>query len=426
MKQFDFQFQVPFLGGQVDKANGVIRGVSLITGNLTAEGHDLEVTPETLREVLSCAVKEGKVPVKLNHGSGVENICGYLENFSLSGDKVRGDWHLLKSHREYATTMEKAEVMPGCLGLSVAFKGKGVATQGGKKRAKCERLIAADCVTQPAANPDGLFSAKVDTDSNGIMPDPILPVTEPTLSDVLGAINQQNEAIASLTQKVEAQDQLIQESIGSQEPPTLAELDQMDDSALAQLGLTRADVNAAISEMNTAEAAEAASAVEAGGLGANANPGAVATAAEFRALQNQVILLQKKITTEEANAETQEVETAFSVIDAKIVELGEKNDELVEFNTTLKADNEALRFAVKTGCKPVGAGFEEVTLFTVKEGKDGSFEKIVTTKFDELMKQSGMTEIKAKSLAIDFGVKRNKAAYQEYRARGGVIEFGSK
>ena len=62
----------------------------------------------------------------------------------------------------------------------------------------------------------------------------------------------------------------------------------------------------------------------------------------------------------------------------------------------------------------------------VKEGKDGSFEKIVTTKFDELMKQSGMTEIKAKSLAIDFGVKRNKAAYQEYRARGGVIEFGSK
>ena len=137
-----------------------------------------------------------------------------------------------------------------------------------------------------------------------------------------------------------------------------------------------------------------------------------------------LVLLQKKIKSEEVNAETHEVETAFAVIDAKIVELGERNDELVEFNANLKADNEALRFAVKTGTKPVGAGFEDVTLFTVKEGKDGTFEKIVTTKFDELMKQSGMTEIKAKSQAIDFGVKRNKAAYQEYRARGGVIEFG--
>jgi len=416
MKQFDFQFQVPFLGGQVDKANGVIRGVSLITGNLTAEGHDLEVTPETLREVLACAVKEGKVPVKLNHGSGVENICGYLENFSLSGDKVRGDWHLLKSHREYATTMEKAEVMPGCLGLSVAFKGKGVATQGGRKRAKCDRLIAADCVTQPAANPDGLFSAKVDTGANGNMPDPILPVTEPTLSDVLGAITKQNEAIAALTQKVEAQEQ---------QQPTLAELDQMTDAALAAIGITRAEVDAAITEV-TAEEEAAAAPVAPAAVEPVAAPVGVATAAEFKALQGQVILLQKKIKTDEANAEAQVVETAFAVIDAKIVELGAKNDELVGFNTTLKADNEALRFAVRTGTKPVGAGFEEVTLFTVKDGKTGSFEQIVTQKFDELMKQTGMTELKAKSLAIDFGVKRNKGAYQEYRARGGVIEFGSK
>jgi len=32
--------------------------------------------------------------------------------------------------------------MPECFGLSAAFKGKGAPTRGGKKAARCERLLA--------------------------------------------------------------------------------------------------------------------------------------------------------------------------------------------------------------------------------------------------------------------------------------------
>lgn len=157
----NIRFHVQNTASQVDQANSVIRDVSLITGGIVAEGHDLHVDATTLTQILLAAQKAGQVPVKLNHGSGVENVCGYLDNFRLSdeGNKVLGDWHLLKSHEETPMMLERAERMPGCFGLSVAFKGKGVEI-GGKKVARCEELKAVDCVASPAANPDGLFSSR--------------------------------------------------------------------------------------------------------------------------------------------------------------------------------------------------------------------------------------------------------------------------
>ena len=95
---FKFEVALDFVQGDVDRANKVIRGVALITGNLTAEGHDLEVDSTTLQQVLTCATAMKQVPVKLDHGSGVKEICGYTDNHRIDGNKVRGDWHLLKSH----------------------------------------------------------------------------------------------------------------------------------------------------------------------------------------------------------------------------------------------------------------------------------------------------------------------------------------
>ena len=101
------------------------------------------------------------------------NEAGYIDGqnavIDLKAKKVRGDWYLLKSHTETPRTLEKAERMPETFGLSVAFKGKGAGIKGGKKAARCERLLACDCVTQPAANPDGLFSR----------PDAVAGVTDP-------------------------------------------------------------------------------------------------------------------------------------------------------------------------------------------------------------------------------------------------------
>jgi len=151
-------FHTPFTGVIVDENTCTIPGVSLITKG-EAEGHGLLVDDTTLQQVFESAKAAGKIPVKINHGSGLENLCGYLDSFRREENHVRGDWHLLRSHDETAKLLERAQVMPGCFGLSVAFKGKGVDIGGGKKAARCEELKAVDVVTSPAANVNGLFSA---------------------------------------------------------------------------------------------------------------------------------------------------------------------------------------------------------------------------------------------------------------------------
>ncbi|MFZ4696150.1 MAG: hypothetical protein ACOYMV_13590 [Verrucomicrobiia bacterium] len=136
--------------------------MSLITGGVTARGHDLTVDDTTIAQLFQSATSKGTIPVKLDHKSGIENVCGYVTAFRVEGNKLLGDWHLLKTHPHFATTMEKAERMPSCFGLSAAFVGKEEAREG-KKFARCAELLSVDCVTQPAANPDGLFEAKTPT-----------------------------------------------------------------------------------------------------------------------------------------------------------------------------------------------------------------------------------------------------------------------
>lgn len=140
----------------IDREAGVIRGVSVIsTGQ--ARGHELTVDETTLRQVVSHASRRGKVPVKLNHGSGVDAICGHLVNFRIEGNQVRADWKLLQTHSQFATILETAQEQPETVGLSISFtepEGKS----GGVARVK--ELIGVDFVADPAANPTGLFSSR--------------------------------------------------------------------------------------------------------------------------------------------------------------------------------------------------------------------------------------------------------------------------
>jgi hypothetical protein len=46
-----FSFKVGFSAGKVDRDNAVIRGMSLIKGDLEAEGHALHVDDVTLGQV---------------------------------------------------------------------------------------------------------------------------------------------------------------------------------------------------------------------------------------------------------------------------------------------------------------------------------------------------------------------------------------
>ena len=202
-----FTFQIADIGigkGDVDTINCIIRNVSLITGDLVALGHDLEVDDTTTAQVLACARKLGQVAVKLDHGTGILNVNGHLANFHKDGKKNRGDWHLLKTHPNTPQMLELAEKQPRTIGMSVTFRGKPE-VKGGKRYARCTELVTVDIVPHPAANPDGLF-ARGDVDSGGKrMPDPTNPGTAPAAGegDVLQQILAEVKSISGRLTAVE-------------------------------------------------------------------------------------------------------------------------------------------------------------------------------------------------------------------------------
>lgn len=195
MEQQIYQFEVEALDGFVNSQDGIIEGVSVITGGVQAKGHNLEVDDTTLKQMHALGKKKGKVPVKWNHKSGADAVNGFFTNFRIEGRKLKADWHLLKTHSQYEQALELAERMPENVGFSASFMGlseladgtkvynpdeetKGHYTLVGGERvlvpatekifARCQDLISVDLVASPAANPDGMFSAVVDTRVNGM------------------------------------------------------------------------------------------------------------------------------------------------------------------------------------------------------------------------------------------------------------------
>lgn len=159
-KHFCFHSPLTTTGLAVDAENAVVRGVAVMSCG-PAKGHDLEVDRHTLEQVVECGRRARKVQVKLDHKSGVSAICGFLTNFRIEGGSARADWHLLRSHPECGVLLERAQTMPECFGLSAAFSGPERGERvGGKNYARCSELLAVDCVTNPAANPTGLFARR--------------------------------------------------------------------------------------------------------------------------------------------------------------------------------------------------------------------------------------------------------------------------
>jgi hypothetical protein len=147
----------------VDAENGVIRGVAVITEG-PARGHfdwetgkPLHADAETLREVMECAkTYVGGLKVKMNHGSGVGDIVGRLDNFRIEGTVLRADFMALATSAQRGYIFEIAQTMPDAFGLSISFSGK---PKVGDKLAfaRCAEIYSADFVDEPAANPNGLF-----------------------------------------------------------------------------------------------------------------------------------------------------------------------------------------------------------------------------------------------------------------------------
>jgi hypothetical protein len=150
------------LNGTIDAQAAVISGVSVITVG-EARGHGMLIDEQTLLEVKTAAeTYSGGLKVKTDHYTGFDNIVGALKNFVIDGDQLRADLFLLKNHDATARILEMAELMPDTFGLSISFSGEHEETGEGTVFARCSEIYSADLVDTPAANPTGLFSAKVD------------------------------------------------------------------------------------------------------------------------------------------------------------------------------------------------------------------------------------------------------------------------
>lgn len=149
----------------IDAESGVILGVAVITEG-PALGHTdfdsglpMFADATTLEEVMTCASQfEGGLKVKMTHGGDAADIVGVLKNFRIEGPVLRADFRALKTtpHRDYI--FEIAESMPHAFGLSIAFSGEREIIDD-QAMARCGEIYSADLVSEPAANPNGLFTA---------------------------------------------------------------------------------------------------------------------------------------------------------------------------------------------------------------------------------------------------------------------------
>ena len=401
-------------GCKVDRAKGIVFGVSVITGGVKAKGHDLWTDNTTLLQMKEKGDERGKVLVKENHKNagggttGVDAMVGFLTGFRVEDGKTKADLHFYSSHPRRDLYLDAAENTPELFGLSAAFippeKGE---VKAGKKMARVDELVSVDLVTTPAANPSGLFSAGVDS-SDGAMSTNSSGAEDP----ILAAIKQLTGQLDAFKQSVEGR--LTNIEAASQPELALGDLAEMTDEQLAEAGYTREQVDAAITEaIAQAEAAgaeagegaatEGAPAAEGEGAAAAAPAGAALSALtkQVQELQATNDALVQRLEAEDTAAQQAAVNQEFAAV-----------EEALE---TLSAENEALRLAVKSaGSKPVSAG-RDIIGFEAKGGKhsDGSFESIV-----ELSVKGG----KKRHTAMLEAIREHPTEYAAFKARMGVAK----
>jgi len=160
------QFSTMASRQRIDAASGIIYGVSVITKGEAAT-HDIWVDDTTCENLIELSKKNSDgVRVKMVHDaknkqetSPVISIVGALKEFRKDGDKVRADFHLLKSDPNFDKILEMAEKQPKDFGLSIAAMEFSVERVDGKDFIRVEDLGSVDLTADPAANV-GLFSKK--------------------------------------------------------------------------------------------------------------------------------------------------------------------------------------------------------------------------------------------------------------------------
>ena len=227
----------------------VIEGVSIISIG-EAKGHGLYVDEQTLMEVKECAESyKGGVKVNLDHGAGIKDIVGFVNNFRIVGKQLLGDLNLLQTSPMHDYVLEISSKLPDTFGISIAFSGP-IREVDGMNFASCTELYSADLVQTPAANATGLFSftaKQVDkffkqmTDpENTEAPEGEVEVTIAELAKRMGAIE---EAFGTMKTQMESMlpaEEEKMEKDGKEEMPAelsvISKLEAKLDSIISNFG----------------------------------------------------------------------------------------------------------------------------------------------------------------------------------------------
>ena len=133
-----------------------LNGVSILTVG-EARGHNLTIDQTSLKQALKVAQSMKRIKVTMGHGAPVTGILGYIDNFSIKGDRLLGDLNLFNTN-EAQFVEQLAQVLPEGFGISLTFSGVPE-IMGAERFARVTEIYDCSIVSEPAANPAGMFSA---------------------------------------------------------------------------------------------------------------------------------------------------------------------------------------------------------------------------------------------------------------------------
>jgi hypothetical protein len=133
-----------------------LSSVSILTVG-EARGHNLKIDQTSLEQALKVAQSMKRIKVTMGHGAPVTGILGYIDNFSIKGDRLLGDLNLFNTN-EAQFVEQLAQVLPEGFGISLTFSGVPE-IMGAERFARVTEIYDCSIVSEPAANPAGMFSA---------------------------------------------------------------------------------------------------------------------------------------------------------------------------------------------------------------------------------------------------------------------------
>jgi len=133
-----------------------LKNVSILTIG-EARGHNLLIDEKSLEQALAVAQSMKRIKVTMGHGAPVTGILGYIDGFRIEGERLMGDLTLFNTN-EAQFVQHLAQVLPEGFGMSLTFSGVPEEVAG-NRFARVTEIYDCSIVSEPAANPAGMFSA---------------------------------------------------------------------------------------------------------------------------------------------------------------------------------------------------------------------------------------------------------------------------